>query len=242
MADDTRDRVLNAAGPIFARKGFEGATVREICAAADVNLASVNYHFGGKETLYLEAVKLAHEQKTIRVPLPEVSRVATREEQLHGFVRTILQRLLGGGDDDWQTELLIREMIRPTHACAPLVEDFIRPQFNRLLGIIDEFVGGEVTPGERQQLAFSIVGQCLQYRVAGGFVSLLLEPESRETVLDIEALANQITRFSIAALSHWSAHEQPEWDRSSSSRDGTSSRTHGDGTPSDLKTAVINTH
>ena len=45
MLDDTATRVLNAAGPIFAEKGFKDATVREICSAAGVNLASVNYYF-----------------------------------------------------------------------------------------------------------------------------------------------------------------------------------------------------
>jgi AcrR family transcriptional regulator len=47
-ADDTATRVLNAAGLIFAEKGFKDATVREICSAAGVNLASVNYYFRDK--------------------------------------------------------------------------------------------------------------------------------------------------------------------------------------------------
>lgn len=208
MADDTRDRVLRAAGPIFARQGFDGATVRDICAAADVNLASVNYHFGGKETLYLETVKLAHEEKTSRVPLPEMSPQATPEERLHAFVRTLLQRLLG--DDEWQTELLIREMIHPTHACKPLVEDYIRPQFHRLLDIVDQFVEPDTSEVVRHRLAFSIVGQCLQYRVAGGFVSLLTKPASRAELLDVDALSDHITRFSVAALTNWSARNPDE--------------------------------
>jgi TetR/AcrR family transcriptional regulator, regulator of cefoperazone and chloramphenicol sensitivity len=207
MSDDTADRVINAAGPIFARLGFDGATVREICESAGVNVASVNYHFGDKATLYLEAVKRAHEQKSLRVPLPEADPDMTREERLFGFVHTILQRLLGGGGEDWHTALLMREMIQPTHACKPLVEDFIRPQFHRLLEVIDEFIEREITPLQRHQLAFSVVGQCLQYRVAAGFVSLLTDPQERPRLLDIDTLAQAITRFSVAALSHWA--EQP---------------------------------
>jgi TetR/AcrR family transcriptional regulator, regulator of cefoperazone and chloramphenicol sensitivity len=207
MSDDTIDRVINAAGPIFARRGFERGTVRQICEAAGVNVAAINYHFGDKASLYLATVRRAHEQKSQQVPLPPPRPDMTREERLHGFIRTILQRLLGGGDDDWHTALLMREMIEPTHACKPLVEDFIRPQFHRLLEVIDEFVDGEITETQRHQLAFSVVGQCLHYRVAAGFVSLLTAPQERKKLMDIDSLAEAITRFSVAALSHWS--EEP---------------------------------
>lgn len=204
MTDDTVDRVINAAGPIFARRGFERGTVRQICNAAGVNVAAINYHFGDKASLYLATVRRAHEQKSQQVPLPPPRPDMTREQRLHAFIRTILQRLLGGGDDDWQTALLMREMIEPTHACKPLVEDFIRPQFHRLLEVIDEFVDGEITETQRRQLAFSVVGQCLHYRVAAGFVSLLTAPCERQKLLNLDSLVDAITRFSVAALSHWS--------------------------------------
>src|SRR5438105_2551888 len=60
MADqDPRQRLLDAAGEIFAEKGFEGATVRKIIERAGVNIAGVNYYFRDKERLYIEAVKHA---------------------------------------------------------------------------------------------------------------------------------------------------------------------------------------
>ena len=57
--DDPRQRLLETAGQIFAEKGFDGATVREICRRAGVNIAAVNYYFRDKERLYIEAVKEA---------------------------------------------------------------------------------------------------------------------------------------------------------------------------------------
>ncbi len=42
--DDTQARTIEAAGPVFAARGFEVATVREICHRAGVNLAAVNDH------------------------------------------------------------------------------------------------------------------------------------------------------------------------------------------------------
>ena len=56
-SDDTRQRLLQAAGQLFAEKGYEGASVRDICKKAQANFAAVNYHFHDKERLYIEAVK-----------------------------------------------------------------------------------------------------------------------------------------------------------------------------------------
>ena len=58
--DDTKTRLLEAAGEEFAEKGFEGATIRAIIEKAKANIAAVNYHFGDKERLYVQAVIEAH--------------------------------------------------------------------------------------------------------------------------------------------------------------------------------------
>lgn len=52
---DTKERILDAAEELFARDGFHGTSLRAITAFAEVNLASVNYHFGSKDAL-IEAV------------------------------------------------------------------------------------------------------------------------------------------------------------------------------------------
>lgn len=50
--EDTRELLLKAAKAIFAERGFDGATVKEIAAQAGVNISLVSYHFDGKEGLY----------------------------------------------------------------------------------------------------------------------------------------------------------------------------------------------
>lgn len=56
-ASSTRDRILSTAESLFMRHGFDGASMRQITAEAQVNLAAVNYHFGSKEALIQEVFK-----------------------------------------------------------------------------------------------------------------------------------------------------------------------------------------
>lgn len=68
---DTKTKILNAAEQLFAERGFADTSLRLITSQAEVNLASVNYHFGSKKELiqavlarYLE-VFVPHLQRTI---------------------------------------------------------------------------------------------------------------------------------------------------------------------------------
>jgi AcrR family transcriptional regulator len=55
--DGTRDRILKTAERLFAERGFNGVSVRELAAAAGVNIASIGYHFRNKEGLLAEVYR-----------------------------------------------------------------------------------------------------------------------------------------------------------------------------------------
>jgi len=55
--DPTREKLLEVAGPIFAGRGYQATTIREICAGAGANVAAINYHFGDKLGLYTEVLQ-----------------------------------------------------------------------------------------------------------------------------------------------------------------------------------------
>src|SRR5712672_3065728 len=88
---ETRQRLLEAAGEVFAEHGFRNATIREICEKAKANIAAVNYHFGDKEELYAAVFDYA---RTCAVAqFTDLTSPGTPvEERLHTFIRAVLKR------------------------------------------------------------------------------------------------------------------------------------------------------
>lgn len=199
--DDTPTRILQTAGPIFANHGYQGTTVRDICQQANVNLAAINYHFRDKESLYIETVRLAHQNQTAKYPLTEWDEGTPPASKIRDFVTMLLNRMVGGDESErWQTELIFRELTQPSAACASLGAEYFRPNMEVLLSILGEVFLPEVPAYERLQVAFSIVGQCLFYRATLHSISIMVPPEEQQKHFRIEQLADQITKFSIAAL------------------------------------------
>ncbi|HLW64137.1 MAG TPA: CerR family C-terminal domain-containing protein [Gemmataceae bacterium] len=206
-ADDTRDRLILAAEEVFAAKGFEAASVRDILRRANVkNIAAINYYFGDKERLYIETVKNAHTCCNAGIPFPDWPAGAAPEQKLRDFVHTMLQRLFQP-QRPTAFQLMLREMAFPTKACVEVVQEYIRPMAAVLAGILEELLPG--LPRQKHFLiGFSIVGQCLHYRQNRAVCSLLMGPEIFDK-LSIDMLAEHIAEFTLAAiqsLSHPKAH------------------------------------
>jgi AcrR family transcriptional regulator len=198
--DGVRERILDAAGRVFADRGYKSATIRQICQAAEVNVAAVNYYFGDKQKLYLDAVKQAHRHLSAQFPLPPWPDETSPAVKLKGFIHAMLTRMIGGKATPWQQQLMLREVLHPTSACRELVEEYFRPQLERLLSIVRELLPDDTAAHQHRQAAFSIIGQCLFYRIAGDIVEMMAAGED-QSHFGIEPLAEHIANFSLAAIS-----------------------------------------
>lgn len=198
--DDARTRILAAAGPIFAEKGFKNATVREICQAARVNVASVNYYFGDKERLYVEAVKRAHPLHDVPQSAPDWPEGTSSRQKLADYIRAMAIPMLGARRERWQAQLLAREVMNPSTACRELVETFFRRRFNLLLHIVSEVLPAG-TPAHRCHLVtLSIVAQFVYFRAGRGVIEMLLGAEEVAEHHRAEQLVEHITNVSFAML------------------------------------------
>ena len=199
--DDTRQRILEVAGQTFAEKGFEEATVREICQRADANLAAVNYHFGDKAKLYIETVKQAHCHQGGEIPAFPWTAETPPEQKLSDFIHHMMSMMLENDRPSWHLELMMREMARPTEACTELVQSFIAPMFGTLQSILRELLPPATSSEAVRLHGFSIVGQCLLYRYHRPIGRLLIgEEDFRRLFQQIEQTAAHIVAFSLGGL------------------------------------------
>ncbi|MDB5335725.1 MAG: Transcriptional regulator TetR [Planctomycetaceae bacterium] len=198
LQEQTRDRLLEAAGEIFAEYGFQAATVRDICRRGKANVAAVNYYFGDKQALYIAAVERAHCSAAglINVVWPKGW---TPQQKLSVFVRQWLEQQLAENLPSWHMRLMLREMSDPTDACVKLVEAYIRPMAETLRGVIRELTREDLAERQGRMIGFSIVSQCLFYKVHRPIAELLVGREEY-THFNLPAIAEHITRFSLAAL------------------------------------------
>jgi len=198
LAEDTRHRLLESAGEVFGERGFDAATVREICSRASANVAAVNYYFGDKERLYIEAVRHAHLSRREHQP-PQMSADAPAQERLRQYIHAMLSRLLDERRPAWHARLMAREMAEPTRACEELVESYIRSNFELLDEILLEMLPPETPATDRHLIGFSIVGQCVHFKIHQPIARLLVGEEEMLSY-DVDRLTEHVTQFSLAAL------------------------------------------
>jgi TetR/AcrR family transcriptional regulator, regulator of cefoperazone and chloramphenicol sensitivity len=199
---ETRQKLLVAAGEVFAKKGFRETTNADICEKANANTAAVNYHFGSKENLYIEAWKYSFE-KSIKAYPPDggVSPEATFREKLYGRILSFMQRI--GDPQAYDFDIIHKEMANPTGLLTETIEKLIEPINQDFKSILQEMLGSSAS---RQQIRFchmSIMGQCfgpmLHLRHSKTEAAIPC-PRDLSLNFDIEELAEHITQFSLAGI------------------------------------------
>ncbi|MBI3818539.1 MAG: CerR family C-terminal domain-containing protein [Planctomycetes bacterium] len=206
-SDETRARLVEAAGEVFARRGYRSATIRDICIRAQANVAAIHYHFGDKEALYnhvlRDSLKTALKQYP---PSAGLSDGANARERLRAFIRSLLFRTLDDGPAACHGQLMLREMAEPSPALDELVRQGIRPLYELLGSIVRDLYieysdGRPPAPRAVRRCAQSVIGQCIYHRLARPVLERLL-PDLKYNKNEVAELAEHIAEFSIAGIAH----------------------------------------
>lgn len=196
---ETRQRLIEAAAQQFADRGFDGVTVRQICRAAEANVAAVNYHFRDKFGLYVAVIRSAIDTiREVRGKIAAASAGRPAEERLRAYVRGYIERVFASDRTSWIHRLMARETAEPTPALDIIVDEALRPQFEYLAAIVRELLACPADDPRVMRTALSIQAQCVIYLPTP--VSMRFRAGHRPGEIPADAIATHIAEFSLAGI------------------------------------------
>lgn len=203
----TREQLIKVATRIFAAKGFAGATTREICQTAGVNLAAIHYYFGDKDGLYRAAL-----MEPIHAITSQFGDFGDPAQPFEQAIRQILAPLVGmalkGDDHELQVARLhVREMLEPSPIFRDIIAQEIAPLHQALAGLLSRHCGLAAPDAEIHQLAFAMIAMANDYCSSREFLRLLA-PEVLNRADACERIIDRLVDYSAALLAHERAHRQ----------------------------------
>lgn len=190
---DARSRLILSALRLFAEKGYEGATTREICDSAGANISSIRYYFGDKAGLYRAAFTEPMGDMPCGANLQAYAELAM-PEALKLLFRDFLEPLKRGEEFQLVMKLHFREMIEPTGAWQQEIDAEIKPHHEALVAMLTRHLGLPAIDVDVHRLAFAIIGMAVHFYVGTDAVSAIA-PEVLGSAPSIDILAERLADY-----------------------------------------------
>ncbi|MGH7790000.1 MAG: TetR/AcrR family transcriptional regulator [Candidatus Binatia bacterium] len=129
---------MTAAEEVFAAKGFEGASTREIAAAAGVNISSLHYHWESKETLYVAVFENIYDRivELVHGSIPEASAERPAHRQVVDDSVGLLFDFFA--DQPNIPKLLVRRLLESTEGTSAIERDILLPAWERFANLTQD--------------------------------------------------------------------------------------------------------
>jgi AcrR family transcriptional regulator len=203
----TRNSIITAAVHLLAEKGYQGTSVRDIVAKARVNQAAINYHFKGKDGLYLELLKTAFEKLTEQSGFdPLKLKSLSREEALRSFVHQQLRPLLFRDELSLYIRIFAWEAAHPSKVFLKFMAKNTVAYLTAAVDIVQRFVPSGTDRRVALCGAIWLMGQCSTFvrnRELFAQEPFKITPDSPF----VDELTDLISRLALGGLLH--ASEAP---------------------------------
>ncbi len=166
----TKLALIEAGLKLFGTQGYDAVSTRQIADAADANIGSIAYHFGGKPGLRLACAQFVAERiatvaaPAIASPLPADPQVAVAimEAAIERFARF----LVSSRDAGTYATFMLREIMQPGEVVDYVYDTLISRAHMRLCGLFGVATGLDPESQHVKAAVFSLLGQVLYFRVA----------------------------------------------------------------------------
>ncbi|WP_285906581.1 TetR/AcrR family transcriptional regulator [Pseudodesulfovibrio pelocollis] len=195
---NTKDALLAAAIEVFADKGFDAATVRDICGRARANVAAVNYHFGGKDALYVAVLREVF-------PKDEYDFVTNRSDspadRLRAFLAALAREIYerGNGLVAQRWAIFLREMAKPSANLDFIVQRQVQPRADELRDIVAAILGPN-TPERIMAFSCSNIWALMLDHLLTQPILDRLTPQRPAVQTSMEDFIGHVVQFSLGGL------------------------------------------
>lgn len=204
---DTNDkaverRILDASEELFCQNGFDGTSIRDITTKANCNVSAVNYHFGGKENLYLATFKLHLGQlkdtyiATVDKVMSQAEENITLENLLRSFSTAFIELLVGKRKTQRFITLMTREMLDP-HLPMNLFYDEMMLPVQIVMQNALKKICPQISDKQSMLAMMSIVGQLIHIV---RFTEFVERGGIKDIPFDINELVEHTVNFSAAGI------------------------------------------
>ena len=197
----TKERILAAAEALFAQRGFDGASLRQLTASAGVNLAAVNYHFGSKEKLVEQVFKRRLDALN-QHRLAELAKVAgqpgtTLDDVLAAYIRPALELSHEGNGS-----LFMRVLARAFAEHDDTLRQFLSENYGHVMRQFTAEFARLLPHLEKAELYWRIdlVTGALTHAMSG--FGMIQRKDNVSEQQHREQTAAHLIRFAAAGLSH----------------------------------------
>ncbi len=197
----TKERILGAAESLFAQRGFDGASLRQLTSAAGVNLAAVNYHFGSKEKLveqiFRRRLDALNNSRLQALSLVEGAETTTLEDVLSAFIRPALDL-----SHDESGSLFMRVLARAFAEHDDTLRRFLSDNYGHVMRQFTAEFARLLPQLTKQELYWRIdlVSGALTHAMSG--FGMIQRKSGVSEIEHREETAQHLIRFAVAGLSH----------------------------------------
>jgi TetR/AcrR family transcriptional regulator, regulator of cefoperazone and chloramphenicol sensitivity len=196
----TRAQLLDTAGQVFAEKGYDRATGKEITERAGTNSAAISYYFGGFEGLYAEVLVAAHKSVA---SVEEIAAVAEADIAPEEKLRRLIEigvASLGVGEPGWALKVLSREFLAPTPARGAVEDREIVPKRRLVARVIAELLRRPEDDPVVDRCCFSVMAPITMLFVAEPANAARAFPACCGAEVSPEALVEHLYAFTLGGL------------------------------------------
>ena len=164
---NTKSKLLTTAAKMFARRGMDGVSTRELAKAANVNLCAINYYFGSKQNLY-EAVIDNLIQTITDSLLIVINHQSEQNNPLNG-IKNIIGNFFDfqyrDSESDSQALLMINEIISPSQAYEQIYAKILEPVHKQISQMVASYLDTDEKDTKVLILTHTLFGQAVIFRI-----------------------------------------------------------------------------